>query len=172
MWKTNSRGANTFAKQCIDISTSFSMFFYYCIIYCMFMSMFFMSIPVIWINRHLLFPISILRIVGHAFVLHILSTVKIIVKKMTNYPECFHQRIHNYWLHISIFNIARFTYIYLYCRCPFVPSRFDTDLPSAAVLYGSAAPKLNRSETFHPMLQTAPKHRMPIRAESERATRQ
>lgn len=80
MWKTNSWGTNTFAKQLIDISTSFGMFFYYCIIYCTFMSMFFMSIPVIWIKRHLLFPMSILRIVGPAFVFHILSTVKIIGK--------------------------------------------------------------------------------------------
>lgn len=46
MWKTNSWGTNTFAKQRIDISTSFGMFFYYYIIYCTFMSMFFMSIPV------------------------------------------------------------------------------------------------------------------------------
>lgn len=61
MGKSNSWGTNTFAKQRIDISTSFGMFFNYCI-YCTFM--FFMSIPVI------LFPISTLRIVGPAFVSH------------------------------------------------------------------------------------------------------
>lgn len=49
------------------------------------------------------------------------------------------------------------TYIYLYCRCPFVPSRFETDPPSAAVLCGSTAAKLNHSETFRPELQSAPK---------------
>lgn len=65
-----------------------------------------------------------------------------------------------------------FTYIYLYCRCPFDPSWFDTDPPSAAVLYGSAAAKLNRSETFHPTLQTAPEHTSDGHQSWGRATRQ
>lgn len=73
-----------------------------------------------------------------------------------------------YQLHFFLLDcseVCGFTYIYLHCRCPFVASWFGTDPPSAAGLYGSAAVKLNHSETFRPALQSAPKHT--IRADSE-----